>query len=158
MNAKEIGASLRRARKMAWPDTSMEEASDRLAISRPYLSTLETGGKYPSFDLLMKMAEEYGCAVGDLLPATQLRLGDMEPLIAALQNLSPFSRRQVIAQTAGLIRSIASGVALDHQERHRRRGRTSAPGSGFDERTVERRRVLPRSGFAEADRSHGGTP
>ena len=105
MELLEIGKSFQRARKRSGYATA-EEAANAIGISRPHLSSLENGHKQPSFDVLLRMSEVYGCELGDLFPSRTPRMNDFEPLVAAMAGLDNHERRRVIAQIAALTRSL----------------------------------------------------
>jgi transcriptional regulator with XRE-family HTH domain len=75
-------------------------------------------------DISLRAAERYaqflGKQLGDILPSSQLRSGDLQPFIMALQDFEPEERTAIIEKAArdlAFLSSVMSGRTLRHENR-----------------------------------------
>lgn len=96
------------ANRLVLPELASVDAAARfLGISRGYLYKLENGEKKPSFEMLETIAEKYGVMMGDLLPSSSPRGGEIDRLIAPLAMLPRDTQSRLITQLAAFARALA---------------------------------------------------
>ena len=74
---------------------SQESLALRLGVSRPYVSYLENGSRYPSLEMLIAIAHALDIRPGELLDrvAERLASGEASPLVPAVNRQDRLQRR-----------------------------------------------------------------
>ena len=60
-----VGVTIREFRQQA--ELSQDELADRMDVSTPYISMLESGKRYPSIEMLIRLALALNVKPGDML-------------------------------------------------------------------------------------------
>lgn len=60
-----VGIAIREFRQLA--GLSQDDLADRMDVSTPYISMLESGKRYPSIEMLIRIARALNILPGDLL-------------------------------------------------------------------------------------------
>lgn len=95
----EVGSNIRRLRKEQ--DLDQEELANRIGITQPYLSQLETGQRDPSMSLLREICDELGLSLPEFF-LFSMDVKDIQPdRREAFEELRPHLERFLLDRVLG---------------------------------------------------------